>query len=76
MKTKYLLILIILFIPLVSSSYYVKDPALCPSLDALNYPAQSCVPNDICGVISGIVQCYNTSTISIPSISSSNAKSH
>jgi len=50
-----------------AANYYVKDPADCPATDGTNFPGQDCSPNDICGDISSIAQCYNTSTISIPS---------
>ncbi|MDD5055304.1 MAG: kelch repeat-containing protein [Candidatus Peribacteraceae bacterium] len=49
------------------ATYYVNDPAECPASSS-SYPGQQC-PTNICGIDSGILQCYDTSTISSPLIS-------
>ena len=53
-------------LPSLAVTYYVNSPTSCPSSDATNFPGQSCVPNNICGAISGIAQCYNNSLINPP----------
>ncbi len=49
-----------------AQSYWVTDPTDCPSSDQANYPGQNCNLLDICGVVSGIIQCYNTSSLNPP----------
>ena len=51
-------------------AYYVNDPTSCLSLDPTNYPGQDCTPDNICGVVSGIVQCLDNSTLNPPTASS------
>ena len=72
MKNKFILIMpiLIFLIGMVSGTYYVANPTSCLSNDQTNYPGQYCDPQDICGIISGNVQCYDTSLIS-PPVSSS-----
>lgn len=66
-KKIFVLFSIILLIGIVSSAtYYVTDPTSCLSSDGTNFPGQNCAPQDICGDIGGIAQCYDTSTISPP----------
>ena len=61
--------IILLTIGLVSavSPYYTKTPSTCPKTDASIFPGQSCSPINFCGNIGGIAQCYDTSTITMPS---------
>src|SRR4030043_313479 len=72
MRNKLILIMpiLIFLIGIVSAAYYVTDPTSCLSNDQATYPGQYCEPQDICGITSGIVQCYNTATISPPGSSS------
>lgn len=67
MKKLLILILFLLVATPVSAAYYVNDPTNCLSSDPATYPGQDCTPDNICGVVSGIVQCYDNSTIAPPS---------
>ncbi|MCK5356755.1 MAG: hypothetical protein KAJ48_00035, partial [Elusimicrobiales bacterium] len=53
----------------VNAQYWVDDPANCPAIDETNYPGQNCDDEMICGDLSGIAQCYNTSFINAPTAS-------
>lgn len=48
-----------------AANYWVTAPSSCPSSDAA-LPGQNCGSLDICGEISGVAQCADTSGISIP----------
>ncbi|MCK5212001.1 hypothetical protein KAJ89_04830, partial [Candidatus Parcubacteria bacterium] len=53
----------------VNAQYWVDDPANCPAIDETNYPGQNCDDEMICGDLSGIAQCYDTSFINAPTAS-------
>lgn len=67
---KKLILFLLLLIPIASavSPNWVNDPNSCPSLDAGVFPGQDCTPEDICGEDSGIAKCFDTSTISAPTV--------
>ena len=49
-----------------AAQLYVDDPTDCPATDPTNFPGQDCTPDEICGDISDIAQCLDTSTITAP----------
>ena len=60
------IIMFILMIGSVSAAYYTTSPNSCLFTDPATYPGQDCTPQNICGVSSGIVQCYTNSLIGNP----------
>jgi len=81
-KTKFKLFLI-LCIGIISltglasaASYWVNNPANCPVTDSTNFPGQSCTPTNICGDVSGVAQCYDTSAINPPGSSDTSLIQH
>nr|MDA3839708.1 hypothetical protein [Patescibacteria group bacterium] len=49
-----------------AQTYWVQDAAACPVVDEANYPGQNCAPTNICGDLTGTAQCYDTSTLTPP----------
>lgn len=67
MKKVFTIILLLLIAtPAFGASQWVQDPTTCNTVDATNFPGQSCSPVDICGDSGGTAQCYDTSLISLP----------
>ena len=54
-----------------AQNYWVDDAGNCPATDAVNFGGQNCTPDNICGGISGIAQCYSTASLTAPTSSSS-----
>ncbi|HBT27116.1 TPA: hypothetical protein DEA48_00770, partial [Candidatus Falkowbacteria bacterium] len=75
----FLLIAIFLIIGVFSyagisnAQYWVSDPDNCPSSDSATYPGQDCNTLDICGVVSGNIDCYDTSLLNPPVASENNS---
>lgn len=64
------ILLLISILPAVfAATSWQSNPANCPNTDLTNYPGQNCAePTEMCGDLSGAMQCYDTDTIAAPGV--------
>lgn len=52
-----------------AAEFWVTNPALCP-VTSPSFPGQNCTPQNICGDLGGTAQCFTTTGLIPPSVSS------